>query len=96
MLTGSIIAQEGTLVGIIKPSGSLSGSIRPNANLIGRVAMSVDHEYYIGEYDVTPKIKSQVLETRDKLMSDDVTVRAISFYEVSNPQGGTTFIIGGD
>lgn len=96
MLTGSIIAQEGTLVGIIKPSGSLSGSIRPNANLIGRVAMSVDHEYYIGEYDVTPKIKSQVLETRDKLMSDDVTVRAIPFYEVSNPQGGTTFIIGGD
>lgn len=96
MLTGSIIAQEGTLVGIIKPSGSLSGSIRPNANLIGRVAMSVDHEYYIGKYDVIPKIESQVLETRDKLMSDDVTVKAIPFYEVSNPQGGTTFIIGGD
>ena len=96
MLTGTVIAQEGVLVGVLMPSGSLSGSIRPAANLVGKVAITVDHEYYVGEYDVTPKIEPQVLETRDKLMSDDVTVKGIPFYEVSNPQGGTTFIIGGD
>ena len=86
MLTGTIIAQEGILVGVFRPS----------SNLTGKVAITVDHEYYVGEYDVTPKIEQQVLSTNDKLMADDITVKAIPFYEVSNPQGGTTFIIGGD
>lgn len=96
MLTGTIIAQESNLVGVLMPSGLLSGSIRPSSNLTGKVAITVDHEYYVGEYNVTPKIEQQVLSTNDKLMSDDVTVKGIPFYEVSNPQGGTTFIIGGD
>ena len=96
MLTGTIIAQEGNLVGVLMPSGLLSGSIRPAVKLTGKVAISVDHEYYVGEYNVTPKIEQQILTTNDKLMADDITVKAIPFYEVSNPQGGTTFIIGGD
>lgn len=96
MLTGTTIAQEGTLVGAILPSGLLSGSIRPAVKLTGKVAIAVDHEYYVGEYNITPKIKQQILSTNDKLMTDDITVKAIPFYEVSNPQGGTTFIIGGN
>lgn len=96
MLTGTIIAQEGNLFGVLIPSGLLSGSIRQSSNLMGKIAITVDHEYYVGEYDVTPKIEQQVLSTNDKLMTDDITVKAIPFYEVSNPQGGTTFIIGGD
>ena len=96
MLTGTIIAQEGILIGVLMPSGLLSGSIRPSSNLTGKVAITVDHEYYVGEYNVTPKIEQQVLSANDKLMTDDITVKAIPFYEVSNPQGGTTFIIGGN
>ena len=63
MLTGTIIAQEGILVGVLMPSGLLSGSIRPAVKLTGKVAIAVDHEYYVGEYDVTPKIEQQVLST---------------------------------
>lgn len=50
--------------------------------------------YYEGEYVVTPKIIEQVLKTKDKSMSDDVTVKEIPYHEVSNPKG-LTVTIGG-
>lgn len=53
----------------------------------------VSHETYAGPYDVTPRASQQSLSTRNKLMSDDVTIRSIPIYEVSNESGGTTFYI---
>lgn len=49
---------------------------------------------YEGSYIVTPRKVEQVLETNDKRMTDDVTVEAISYIEVSNLGGGTTATIG--
>lgn len=49
---------------------------------------------YEGEYEVTPKVEEQVLPTKGKGMKEDVTVKAIPVFEVSN-EHGTTFIIGG-
>lgn len=51
-------------------------------------------EYYKGDYEVTPLITAQVLPTNDKLMMDDLTIRKIPLYEVSNNVGGTTVTIG--
>lgn len=52
-------------------------------------------ETYDGPYEVTPLVASEVvLETRKKLMRDDVTVRKIPQYEVSNDAGGYTLTIG--
>lgn len=45
---------------------------------------------YEGEYDVTPKIGEQTLPTKNKTMKEDVTVYAIPYSEVSNPEGGET------
>lgn len=46
---------------------------------------------YDGEYIVTPKaFVEQTLETKNKSMTDDVTVLEIPYSEVSNPEGGTT------
>ena len=50
---------------------------------------------YEGPYSVTPQFEDQVLETKDKLMLDDVTVDAIAVSSVSNPAGGRTVYIGG-
>ena len=51
---------------------------------------------YEGPYVVIPKLDEQiVLLTKDKSMSDNVTVREIPWEEVSNPQGGITVTIGG-
>lgn len=85
-MIGSISGQEGVLFGLIKSEG----------NLTGRVLITVDHECYAGNCHVIPKINSQVLPTCDKVVTQDITVEGIPFYEVTNPQGGTTFIIGGN
>ena len=50
---------------------------------------------YGGEYVVTPKpFIEQTLETKNKSMSDDVTVLEIPYSVVTNPQGGKTANIG--
>ena len=52
-------------------------------------------EIYDGEYVVTPKaFVEQTLETKEKLMADDVTVLAIPYYETSNVSGITIYIGG--
>ena len=51
-------------------------------------------EEYKGDYEVTPAITAQVLETARKAMRDDVKIKEIPYAEVSNPAGGTTVIIG--
>lgn len=50
-------------------------------------------EPYDGPYDVTPKVTAQTLPTAKKLMRDDVSVRAIPYFDVSNPAGGNTIYI---
>ena len=50
---------------------------------------------YEGEYEVTPQVdKPVVLHTKAKRMNDDVTVKKIPQYEVSNAAGGKTLTIG--
>lgn len=50
---------------------------------------------YSGEYEVTPTIDGQVLETYDRHMEDNLTINPIPYFEVSNEQKGQTVIIGG-
>lgn len=51
--------------------------------------------YYNGEYEVTPMpYTQQILPTANLVMSTDVNVKEIPFYEVSNSSGGKTATIG--
>ncbi len=50
---------------------------------------------YEGEYTVTPRTVSQTLPTRNRLLSQDITVLEIPYHEVENIERGTTAIIGG-
>lgn len=52
-------------------------------------------EEYDGAYQVTPGFGETTLETKDKLMRENVTVSPIGVARVSNPSGGTTVYIGG-
>ena len=45
---------------------------------------------YTGDYTVIPKVYEQTLVTKNKSMTDDVTVEAVPYAEVSNPSGGVT------
>lgn len=53
-------------------------------------------EPYVGDYIVTPKVSEQTMETKDKVMTDDVTIKSIPFFNVSNNSGGTTVYIGSE
>ena len=55
-----------------------------------------DPNPYLGPYVVIPKRRDQVLDTKDKTMTDDVTVKEVPWTEVSNPSGGTTYSIAND
>lgn len=59
------------------------------------VFTKITNEPYVGVTDVTPAIESQVLNTKDKVVYSDITVREIPFESVSNLSGGYTATIGG-
>ena len=49
---------------------------------------------YEGEYEVTPRLTEQTLETNGTVMADDVTVHQIPVVYTSNPYNGKTVVIG--
>ena len=54
-------------------------------------------EPYEGEYEVTPSTdEAQTLHTAQKLLTKDVTVHKIPYYEMDNEAGGITIYIGSD
>ena len=53
-------------------------------------------EEYVGDYVVTPKVDEQMLETKDKVLTDDVVIKSIPFFKVSNTNGGSTVYIGNE
>lgn len=59
-----------------------------------RVLDQPDFDYYKGSYDVTPKVDQQSLPTKEKLMAENIRIRAIPYYDVGNATGGSTVYIG--
>lgn len=55
-------------------------------------ASAEDYPFYQGSYTVTPKDEAQTLATKNTTMTDDVTVKQIPYYEVSNEDGYTVYI----
>jgi hypothetical protein len=74
----------------------ISGSITGKGRISGTIgtAKTKPLPYYEGEYVITPTFEDQVLETKQRSMSDDVTVEKITTLEVDNDAGGVTYIFG--
>ena len=53
-------------------------------------------EPYTGSYIVTPKTEAQEMQTKDKLMTDNVSIKSIPYFSVSNTSGGNTIYIGSE
>ena len=56
------------------------------------IEIDKQRDYYEGDYVVIPDIVSQELETKDKIMNDNVTISDIPYYETSNDSGITVYI----
>ena len=57
--------------------------------------MPSDYDFYDGDYEFTPEWDDIVLDTTNKILSDDIDIHPIPVYRTSNPQGGNTVFIGG-
>lgn len=58
------------------------------------IAITLPAPEYDGPYEVTPAVDKQIMPTDQKLMTDDMTINAIPYYDVSNTSGGSTVYIG--
>lgn len=90
--------QYGKLRGNIKSSLTLIGNIRSNVSLNGVISKPkyINFEKYQGDYEVTPKVEAQTIPTKDKVLIDDMTIKSIPFFKVSNTTGGNTVFIGNE
>ncbi len=52
------------------------------------VSDNVGADYYKGDYTVTPKVEKQELATCKKFLTENVKIKEIPFFEVSNLEGG--------
>ena len=86
--------------------GSVSGeiarkSVKVSDVLQGDISASIEPvenypEAYTGSYVVDPLKREQILLTEDKVMTQDLKVLGIYYYEVTNANGGKTVTIGRD
>ena len=60
----------------------------------GEVFLVKSDDVYDGDYNVIPRVYQQVLDTKDKVMIDDVTVEIIPLARVINLSNGYTVTIG--
>lgn len=88
----------GTITGRLDGACVLHGTLEARGQLTGTLTLPnltpPVHPTYDGPYEVTPRFYEQTLETKEKLMTDDVTVEVIPAHEVTNPAGGLTVTIG--
>lgn len=81
---------------IIKIKPSISKNIHLKARLAVNVAhYSPDIDLYSGEYEVTPTFEQNELDTKNKLLTEDVVVHKIPVSFTQNLSGGNTVYIGG-
>ena len=89
----------GELNGTLTSAGLLHGTLVGDHHKV-QGALTIPNtpglELYGGPYEVTPRLYAQVLATNGKLMTDDVTVFKIPYYETSNVFDGLTVFIAED
>lgn len=91
------VIQQGVLRGLIKTEVRLTGAVlaqKGRLQAVVAIPLAAQIDAYEGDYEVTPRIDSQTLETAGKRMKDNVQIKAIPFFDVSNNSGGSTVYIG--
>ena len=91
-----MVSQAASLHGYISAENVLKGRLTSVGAFKGTLSKPVGYTDYSGEYEVTPKVNEQELKTKDKHMTDNVTVRAIPYFDTGNNSGGRTVYIGNE
>lgn len=86
-----LVSLEGSLTAISTLSGEVSGD---SQSLSGELSTHPKVPTYQGDYTITPKAyNDQVLETQDKLMTENLVVLKVPKWQTGNPSGGYTVFI---
>lgn len=81
----------------IEAFASLTGTLSSNGSLSGKVSASGNHEHYDGEYVVVPDAyNTQILTTANKMLTRNLVVKKVPYYETSNVEQGVTVYIAGE
>ena len=91
-----VIASKKSIKGSISSKKNLKGSITTKEKISGfvNVAGMIQQESYDGSYEVTPTLVQQILQTKNKTMVNDLTIKSIPYSEVTNTSNGITVTIG--
>lgn len=83
-----------TIIGKLTTETSITGTLTTNSQLTGNVinGEGISRSYYSESYEVAPQTSSQTLDTKEKIMSNDITIKPIPFKEVHNQYGDTVYI----
>lgn len=91
MAIKAYLRKDSRTVAKLRSPTSLSANARDILNIVKDYSNA---PLYTGEYTVTPKaFEAQSLPTTDKLLTRDVTVFEIPYFETSNLSGGSTVYI---
>lgn len=72
---------------------NMAGRLSAIGHLTGHLSVVREREVYTGDYTVTPRaFVSQTLDTADRVMSGNVTVTEVPYYETDNDSGTTAYI----
>lgn len=73
---------------------SLSGKLSRIDGLTGQLTISQVYDSYTGDYKVVPQaFSTQTLKTANKLLSQDITVAEVPYFETGNASNGVTVYI---
>ena len=70
-----------------------SMTIESDFGEVYRLTEYVGGELYQGEYEIVPTVEGQTLETKDRVLIENIKILEIPFYNVSNTAGGSTVYI---
>lgn len=87
---------EKAIVAVVAQPTAIPFSQKPAIIVLRGAVTQSNLDVYDGEYIATPTTSEQILETKGKVMADDVTVLEIPYFETTNLAGGYTVYIGKD
>jgi len=83
-----------SLTGSISSESTLFGKLSCNSGLKGKLSIMKEYDKYDGDYKVIPRaFIEQSLQTANKVLSEDVVVKEVPYWETSNTSNGKTAYI---
>ena len=83
-----------SLSGKMSGESVLKGTLSSGESLSGSICVTREYAAYSGDYKVVPKASgSQILNTANKVLKEDILVTEVPYWETSNESNGTTAYI---